>query len=111
MNSSILLSADASAAAGGSMWISLDMIVVLVGVMYFVMISPQNKRRKKEEKMRQDLQIGDEVTTIGGIMGKIVSIKEETDSLVIETGIDRSKIRVKRWSVASCDTVHDTPES
>ena len=50
-------------------------------------------------------------TSIGGIMGKIVSIKEETDSLVIETGIDRSKIRVKRWSVASCDTVHDTPES
>ena len=68
MNSSILLSADASAAAGGSMWISLAMIVVLVGVMYFVMIRPQNKRRKKEEKMRQDLQIGDEVTTIGGIM-------------------------------------------
>ena len=98
MNSSILLSADASAAAGGSMWISLAMIVVLVGVMYFVMIRPQNKRRKKEEKMRQDLQIGDEVTTIGGIMGKIVSIKEETDSLVIETGIDRSKICTYCWT-------------
>ena len=110
MNSSILLSADASAAAGGSMWISLAMIVVLVGVMYFVMIRPQNKRRKKEEKMRQDLQIGDEVTTIGGIMGKIVSIKEETDSLVIETGVDRSKVRVKRWAVASCDTIHDDVE-
>ncbi len=106
----VLLTAGTDATGGGSMWISLAMIVVLVGVMYFVMIRPQNKRRKKEEKMRQELQVGDDVTTIGGIMGKIVSIKEETDSIVIETGIDRSKIRIKRWSIASCDTVHDNAE-
>lgn len=80
--------------------------VVLFGAMYFILFRPQSKKRKKEEKMRQNLQIGDEVTTIGGIMGKIVSVKEETDSFVIETGIG-SKIRIKRWAVASCDTVHD----
>lgn len=50
------------------------------------------------------------ITTIGGIMGKVISIKEETDSLVIETGVDRSKVRVKRWAVASCDTIHDDVE-
>lgn len=110
MNSNLLAAGADAGAAGGSMWISLAMIVVLVGVMYFVMIRPQNKRRKKEEKMRQDLQVGDDVTTIGGIMGKIVSIKEETDSIVIETGIDRSKIRIKRWSIASNDTIHDNAE-
>ena len=44
-------------------------------------------------------------------MGKVVSIKEETESLVIETGVDRSKIRIKRWAIASCDTVHDEVES
>ena len=66
--------------------------------------------RKKEEKMRKNLQVGDDITTIGGIMGKVISIKEETDSLVIETGVDRSKVRVKRWAVASCDTIHDDVE-
>ena len=66
--------------------------------------------RKKEEQMRKNLQVGDDITTIGGIMGKVISIKEETDSLVIETGVDRSKVRVKRWAVASCDTIHDDVE-
>lgn len=83
---------------------------IMILLMYFMMIRPQSKKRKAEEKMRKELQVGDEVTTIGGLMGRIVSIKEETDSIVIETGADRSKVRLKRWSIASCDTVHDDAE-
>ena len=83
---------------------------LVIGALWFFMMRPQSKKRKKEEKMRKNLQVGDDITTIGGIMGKVISIKEETDSLVIETGVDRSKVRVKRWAVASCDTIHDDVE-
>ena len=59
-----------------------------------------------EEAMRKNAEIGDEVTTIGGICGKIVGIKDE-NTLILETGSDRAKIRVKRWAIGSVDTVHD----
>ena len=60
--------------------------------------------------MRKNAQIGDEITTIGGICGRIVAIKEDTDTLIIETGSDRSKLRVKRWAIGSVDTIHDDAE-
>ena len=84
-------------------------MVLLVGVFYFMAIRPESKRKKELAKMRAELKVGDDITTIGGIVGKVVSLKDD-DSLVIETGVDRSKLRVKRWSVASCDTVHDDAE-
>ena len=102
---------QAAAPAGGGSASFLIMMVLIFAVMYFFMIRPQSKKRKKEEAMRKGVQVGDDITTIGGIMGKVVSIKEETESLVIETGVDRSKIRIKRWAIASCDTVHDEVES
>ena len=58
--------------------------------------------------MRENLRVGDEITTIGGIVGRVVSIKE--DSLVIETGADRSKMTIKKWAMQSCDTVHDATD-
>lgn len=79
------------------------MTVILVG-MYFLMLRPSSKRRKHEEEMRNNIQIGDEITTIGGIVGRVVAIKDESESFVIETGVDRSKIKVKKWAIASCDT-------
>ena len=78
--------------------------------LYFILIRPQSKKKKKEEAMRKGVRIGDEITTIGGICGRVISIKEETDTLVIETGIDRDKIRIKRWAVGSVDTIHDDGE-
>lgn len=72
--------------------------VVIVG-MYLVMFRPNQKRKKQEEDMRKSLTIGDEVTTIGGIVGRIVSLKEDSDTLVIETASE--KIRIKKWAVAS----------
>lgn len=59
--------------------------------------------------MRNNLEIGDEITTIGGIMGRVISIKEETDSIVIETAADRNKIQLKRWAISTVDTIKDEP--
>lgn len=76
-------------------------IVLFVVVVYFMMIRPQKKQEKETKEMRDNLQVGDEITTIGGIIGKIVSIKEET--ITIETSHDRTKIRFLRSAVRSVD--------
>lgn len=105
----VALSAQAGGQTG-SIWTMIVPFGIMILVMYFLMIRPQNKKKKAEEKMRKELQVGDEITTIGGLIGKVVSIKEESESLIIETGSDRSRIRIKKWAVASCDTVHDDAE-
>ena len=73
------------------------MMVVLIVIMYFMMIRPQKKRQKEEQEMRSSLEIGDEIITIGGIVGKVVTIREQ--DLVIETGADRTKMKIQRWAV------------
>ena len=72
--------------------------VVILGL-YLVMFRPNQKRKKQEEELRKSLQIGDEIVTIGGIVGKVVSIKEDSDSLVIETASE--KMRIKKWAIAN----------
>ena len=94
----------------GSLLVMLLPYALIILALYFIMIRPQTKKRKKEEAMRKGAQIGDEITTIGGIVGRIVSIKEENETLVIETGTDRSKVRIKRWAIGSVDTIHDDAE-
>lgn len=84
-------------------------LILIVVLMYFVMIRPQRKQQKKEQQMRNSLRVGDEITTIGGITGRVVNLKEDT--LVIETGADRNKMTIKKWAVQSCETIHDTTES
>ena len=74
------------------------MSVLLVG-MYFLMIRPSTKRKKQEDEMRNNIQIGDEITTIGGIIGRVVAIKDDNESFIIETGVDRSKIKIKKWDL------------
>lgn len=86
---------SAQGKAGSSSYIVL--MVVLVAVMYFMMIRPQKKRQKEEQEMRSSLEIGDEIITIGGIVGRVVTIREE--DLIIETGADRNKMRIQRWAV------------
>lgn len=83
-------------------------IVLIVVLMYFVMIRPQRKKQKEEQRMRNSIRVGDEITTIGGICGRVVNIKE--DSLVIETGADRNKMTIKKWALQSCETIHDPNE-
>ncbi|MDR0991388.1 MAG: preprotein translocase subunit YajC [Ruminococcus sp.] len=107
----IATATDAAAAApytGTNMVMSILMIVFMVAIFYFFMIRPQKKKDQEQKKLRDNLQIGDEVSTIGGIIGIIV--KKADDTVVIETGTDRSKIRIKTWAVAENLTVHDSTE-
>ena len=82
-------------------WMSIILIVVMFVALYFFMIRPQKKQEREINNMRNNLQVGDEITTIGGIIGKIVSIKEET--VMIETGHDRTKIRILKTAVRNVD--------
>ena len=81
--------------------ISIGSIVLLIVFFYFFMIRPQKKQEKKDAEMRDSLQVGDEVTTIGGIIGKVVSVKGET--FVLETTKDKTKIRFLKGAVRSVD--------
>lgn len=107
MNSLMTLTAGGD---GNSMLVMILVYAVFIGALYFLFFRPQNKKKKKEAEMRNNAQVGDEITTIGGICGRIVAVKEETDSIIIETGSDRAKIRVKRWAIGSVDTVHEDAE-
>ena len=99
-----MLLTDTTAAAGntGLQGITtIIMIVAMVAIFYFFMYRPQKKQEKEAADMRNGLQVGDEITTIGGIIGKVVSIKEET--CMIETGRDGTKIRILKSAVKSVD--------
>ena len=89
--------ADPNAAAGGSMLTLMLPLVLIFVLMYFIMIRPENKRKKKAEEMRNSLSLGEEITTIGGITGKIVQVTEDT--VTFETGEDRVRIQVKKWAI------------
>ena len=93
--------AETSPTGGSELWVSILMIVGMIAIFYFVAIRPQKKQEKEATAMRDSLQVGDEITTIGGIIGKIVSIKEET--LVLETTRDCTKIRILKSAVRSVD--------
>ena len=91
-----------TASGSGSMWSSIIMMALIIVVFWFFIIRPQRKKDKETAKMRSELQVGDEIVTIGGIIGINVSMKE--DSLVIETGSDRSKVRLARWAISGKNT-------
>ena len=75
------------------------MIVAMVGIFYFFMIRPENKKKKRLAEMRSSLEVGDSITTIGGIMGKVVSINE--DKITFETSEDRVRVQVAKWAVST----------
>ena len=97
-----ILFADAAAPNSVSILPSLVMIVVMIAVFYFLLIRPENKRKKQAEEMRSSLKVGDDITTIGGITGTICAVKEKT--LVLETGADRVRIEFAKWAVSSKGT-------
>ena len=97
-----ILFADAVDPGGVTLLPSLLMIVVMVAVCYFLIIRPDNKRKKQAETMRSSLKVGDEITTIGGITGTICAVKDKT--LVLETGADRVRIELAKWAVSSKGT-------
>ncbi|MDF2685936.1 MAG: hypothetical protein K0S55_1117 [Clostridia bacterium] len=83
----------------------LPIIAIAVGF-YFFLIRPQKKQEKEVQKMRNSIEVGDQITTIGGISGIIRQIKDD-DTYIIETGADKSKIAIKKWAIQSKDTVSD----
>lgn len=98
----ILASSNANSAMS---LVSLVPLILIIVVFYFLLIRPQRKKDKQDAVMRKNLQVGDEVVTAGGVVGIVFSIKDDT--VVVETGGDRSKIRVKKWAIAQNLTVHD----
>ncbi len=105
-----LFDASATATQGDSTWtliMTLGIYAVFGFAIYFFLFRPNSKRKKKEAEMRKNAQVGDQITTIGGIVGRIVAVRDENDAIIIETGSDRSKMLVKRWAVGSVDTVHE----
>ena len=88
-----------------SLVMNIGMIALMVAAMYFILIRPQKKKQKEEQKMRDSLSIGDEIVTIGGIVGRVVSMKE--DSLLIETGADRDKVRVMKWAIQTVNKAEE----
>lgn len=104
-------SSTASGAQQGGAIQMISMLVVwgvVIAALYFIMIRPQRKKSKEEKKMRENLQVGDEIVTIGGIYGRVISLKEDT--MVIESKSDHSKITVARWALQSNLTVHEDTE-
>ena len=96
------LTTDTTTAVGGAQAVSTVVILVaMIAIFYFFMYRPQKKQEKEAANMRDSLQVGDEITTIGGIIGKIVSIKDET--VLIETSNERNKIRILRTAVRNVD--------
>ena len=92
---------DTVNATGGGMY-TIIMLLVMVGIMYFLMIRPENKRKKEAEAMRSAMKVGDEIITIGGITGKVVQVKD--DKFVIETGADQVRIEFAKWALSSNET-------
>ena len=97
--------AEVAAESPYGSYLQIGLIILVIGAMYFFMIRPQRKKQKQEEKMRTELTVGDDIVTIGGICGKVVSIKDDT--LILETGSDRAKMRIQKWAIQANLTSHD----
>ena len=98
MNFNFLLTASTDLLSG---FMPMILMIGVVVLMYFFIMRPQKKQEKETQNMRDNLQVGDEITTIGGIIGKIISIKGET--VMIESGHDRTKIRILKSAVSRVD--------
>jgi len=81
-------------------------LVLIIVAFYFFLIRPQRKQEKETQKMRNSIEIDDQVTTIGGIQGIVRQIKDD-DTYIIETGADKNRITIKKWAIQSKDTVSD----
>lgn len=93
----LFLTSTATAAGGGAS--TIIMLVLMFAIFYFLIIRPENKKKKKADEMRSSLSVGDEITTIGGMIGKIVQVTEDT--ITFETGEDRVRIQTKKWAVST----------
>ncbi len=91
-------SADGTASSTSSLTMLLPMLLIFV-IFYFLMIRPENKRKKKSQEMRDSVAVGDKITTIGGMIGKVVHVAD--DRITFETGEDRVRIEVTKWAISA----------
>ena len=96
-------------AAGASMGSTVIMLVLMVAVSYFMLIRPENKRKKEAEQMRGAIKTGDKITTIGGIIGTVVNVKE--DKIVIETSADQVRMELAKWAVSTNETAAEAKKA
>ena len=92
--------------AGAGMGSTMLMLVIMIAVFYFMLIRPENKRKKEAEQMRASVKKGDKVTTIGGIVGTVVDVKE--NNIVIETSADQVRIELAKWALSTNETAAET---
>ena len=97
---------DAASAGMGS---TVIMLVLMVAVFYFMLIRPENKRKKEAEQMRGAIKTGDKITTIGGIIGTVVNVKE--DKIVIETSADQVRMELAKWAVSTNETAAEAKKA
>ena len=95
--------------AAGGMGSTVFMLVMMLAIMYFVMIRPENKRKKEAEQMRAAVKKGDKVVTIGGIVGVVVDVKE--NKFVMETGADQVRIEFEKWALSSNETAAEAKKA
>ena len=96
-------------AAGASMGSTVIMLVLMVAVFYFMLIRPENKLKKEAEQMRGAVKTGDKITTIGGIIGTVVNVKE--DKIVIETSADQVRIEFAKWAISTNETAAEAKKA
>ena len=92
--------------AGAGMGSTMLMLVIMIAVFYFMLIRPENKRKKEAEQMRSSVKKGDKITTIGGIVGTVVDVKE--NNIVIETSADQVRIELAKWALSTNETAAET---
>ena len=100
---------EAGASAAGGMTSTLIMLVMMLVIFYFMLIRPENKRKKEAEAMRNAVKVGDKITTIGGICGVVVNVKD--DKLVLETGADQVRIELAKWAMSTNETAEEAKKA
>ena len=95
--------------ATGGMTSSIVMLVAMLAIFYFMLIRPENKRKKEAEQMRSSVKTGDKITTIGGIIGTVVSVKD--DKIVIETSADQVRVEFAKWAISSNETAAEAAKA
>ena len=101
-----ILTAGATGAGMGS---SVIMLVAMLAIFYFMLIRPENKRKKEAENMRSSVKTGDKITTIGGIIGTVVNVKDE--KIVIETGADQVRVELAKWAISTNETAAEAAQA
>lgn len=99
---------EAAATGGGSMASMLIMLALMFAIFYFMLIRPENKKKKEAEAMRNAVKTGDRITTIGGIIGTVVNVKD--DRIVIETSADLVRVEFAKWAISSNDTAAEAAQ-